>query len=339
MSRRRGTPPLVSVLLPYRDAEATIGDAIAGLLGDGPPLEVLAVDDGSADGGPAAVRALAAAAPEVVPMASPGRGIVAALEAARAAASAPFLARMDADDLSLPGRLAAQVDLLGTDPRLGAVGTRVEPFPPEAVGDGLARYVDWQNGIVTPGEHARQIFVESPLCHPSVVFRREALEAVGGFRDVAGPEDYDLFLRLDAAGWLLAKVPRVLLRWRRHPRQTTFTDPRYSLERHRETKAPFLAARLARLGRPFAVWGAGATGRRLARALERHGARPALFVDIDPRKIGRTARGVPIVDDGALRPGEVTVVVAVGAAGARDRVRDRLVELGFREGDDFLAAS
>lgn len=339
MSGNLGSPPLVSVLLPYRDAAGTVADAIRSLLGGGVPLEILAVDDNSTDDGPAIVRALAARFSEVVPIASPGRGIVAALEAARAAARAPDLARMDADDLSLPGRLEAQVALLGTDARLGAVGTRVEPFPPEAVGDGLARYVDWQNGIVTPEEHARQIFVESPLCHPSVLFRREALDAVGGFRDVAGPEDYDLFLRLDAAGWRLAKVPQVLLRWRRHPRQATFTDPRYSLERHRETKAPFLAARLARAGRPFAVWGAGATGRRLARALEPHGERPALFVDIDPRKIGRTARGVPIVGDAALRPGEITVVVAVGAAGARDQVRARLAELAFREGDDFLAAS
>jgi len=89
------------------------------------------------------------------------------------------------------------------------------------------------------------------------------------------------------------------------------------------------------------VWGAGATGRRLARALEGHGLAPRAFVDIDPGKIGGVARGRPIVAaeahlDDARRP---FTVVAVGAAGARAIVRGRLLGAGAEELRDFVCAS
>jgi hypothetical protein len=67
--------------------------------------------------------------------------------------------------------------------------------------------------------------------------------------------------------------------------------------------------------------------------------RASLFVDIDPRKIGRTARGAPIVRADALDPSRHLCVVAVGARGARALVRAHLAARGWREGRDFIAAS
>ena len=87
------------------------------------------------------------------------------------------------------------------------------------------------------------------------------------------------------------------------------------------------------------MWGAGPTGKRFARALEAHGVKARRFVEIDPRKIGRTARGVPIVSPEALRAGEDALVVAVGTRGARAIVRARLLEKGFVEGRDFVCAA
>src|SRR5262249_8470135 len=128
----------------------------------------------------------------------------------------------------------------------------------------------------------------------------------------AWAEDYDLWLRLDAAGWRLAKVPEVLLVWRHLGGRATFADPRYALARFVEAKAFYMAPKLIRSARPLAIWGAGPTGRRLARALEAHGVRASAFIDIDPRKIGRQRRGAPVVPVDAVRAGEQTVVVAVG---------------------------
>jgi hypothetical protein len=217
----------------------------------------------------------------------------------------------------------------------------VEAFadPGLDLGDGLVAYVDWLNTLVSPEEHARDVFVEAPLCHPSVMMRREALLAVGGYRETRWAEDYDLWLRLHAAGYRLAKVPDVLLRWRHRTGRATFTDPRYAPDALREARAFYLAPWLRARGREVVVWGAGQTGKRLARALERNGVRASRFVDIDPRKVGGVARGAPIVAPAALCRGEQTVVVAVGARGARAIVRGRLLSMGFAEGDDFICAA
>jgi glycosyltransferase involved in cell wall biosynthesis len=339
--------PDVSVLMPYRDAAPHVGEAIESVLAEvGVALELIAIDDGSRDEGPAVVDAIAARDPRVRHVrhgGASGEGIVASLRLGCAIAQGRFLSRMDSDDVSLDGRIRRALERLRAEPSLAAVGTRVEAFVADhagvAVGEGLVRYVDWQNALLTPLDHANALFVESPLCNPSVTMRRDAFERVGGYRETSGPEDYDLFLRFDEAGFGLAKLEAVLLRWRHREERVTFNDPHCRIGRFAELKAPFLAGRLRALGRPFAIWGAGKTGKRLARALELHDAWPTRFFDIDPRKLGRPARSARIEPPEGLRLGEETVVVAVGEPGARDVVRARLDALGLVEGADYLCAS
>ncbi len=316
---------MLSVLLPFRDAALTLDEAVRSVLAEREvPLEVIAVDDGSGDEGAGIVERLKD--PRVVLVRTAGLGIPGALNLALAHARGEHIARMDGDDISLPGRFAAQLDLLRSAP---VVGTQVEAFPEP--GPGLARYVGWMNALVTADDHAREIFVEAPLCHPSVAMRRDALEAVGAWRDTAGPEDYDLWLRFHAHGYAMVKVPEVLLRWRHHAARATLTDPRYALARFAHTKAPYLARFLA--GRSFVVWGAGRTGKDLSRALEAHDCRPRAFIDIDPRKV--VARGRPVLPPEQAEP---FIVIAVGARGARDEVRARLTRRGLIEGSDFVCA-
>lgn len=329
---------MISVLLPFRDASSTVGEALASVLVEAEVGEVVAVDDGSLDASAEVVASIASRDPRVRLVRGPARGIVGALNCAIERACGELLARMDADDVSLPGRIREAASLLTRDASLGAAGTRVEA---EGAGEGMAAYIAWQNALVTPDDHARELFVEAPLCHPSAVLRREALAEVGAYRETAWPEDWDLWLRLDARGWRMAKSPEVLFRWRHVPGRLTFSHPRYALDRLIEARAEYLPARLSRVarGRALAVWGAGPTGRRLARALESKGLRASRFVDIDPRKIGRVARGAPIVGADALDHAREVVLVAVGARGARSLVRAHLEAQGAVEGEDFIAAS
>jgi glycosyltransferase involved in cell wall biosynthesis len=338
---------VISVLLPYRDAVTTLDVALRSVLDDlGENDEVVAVDDGSTDAGPAIVRALAERDRRVVGVDARAHGAHGAgVGVARALAvgldachrDAEWIARMDADDVSLPGRFAAQRALLHADSSLGAVATRIELFG--APGPGIQRYADWQNGLLTAADHAREIFIEAPVCHPSTMIRRAALHAMGGFRDGPFAEDYDLWLRLVAAGWGIAKVPEILFRWRIQSTSVTFRDPRLSDDALRRLRAEHLARRI---DRPFGMWGAGPAGRRLARELERRLVRTTFFIDIDPRKIGRTARSVPILDveRGVARAkstGEL-IVVAVAAYGARELVREHLCAAGMVEPRDFVCA-
>jgi glycosyltransferase involved in cell wall biosynthesis len=333
--------PDVSVLLPFRDAEGTLEEALDSVLGQrAVDLELIAVDDGSRDASSAIAARLAARHTALRIVRTEGLGIARALQLATQHAHSELIARMDGDDIALEDRLARQLDVLAAEPELAVLGTQVTCFPEAEIGEGLARYVAWQNELTSAEEHARQLFIESPLCHPSIVLRRAALDAVGGYRDGDFPEDYDLFLRLDAAGYALAKLPEVLLRWRHHQTRATVTDTRYDRARFLATKAPHLARRLLELGRPIDVWGAGTTGKRIVRALEPYGVRVQRFIDIDPDKIGRTARGAPIISSKDVGPpSDRTVVVAVAARGARDLVRDQLDALGYREGSDYLCAS
>ncbi len=323
----------VSVVLPYRDAAGTLVAAIESVAVDEVD-EIIAVDDGSRDGGFSLAQSVQDA--RIIHVRTSGIGVAGALRAGVERARGDFIARMDADDVSLPGRIAAEVALLRGDASLAAASCLVEPTGD--VTDGMRRYVDWQNAILSPADHARAIFVESPLCHPATTIRRSALEAAGGFRDAPWAEDYDLWLRLDARGFGFAKVDRVLFEWHQRSTSVTRSDDRCSVERLREARAHFLAPRLRTLNRPLTIWGAGPTGKRLARELEKHGVRTARFIDIDPRKIGRIRRGVDVIAPSALDPSH-TIIVAVGTLGARDLVRADLVARGLHEGTDFLCAA
>ncbi|RLB46346.1 MAG: glycosyl transferase [Deltaproteobacteria bacterium] len=328
--------PEISVLLPYRDAAATIDEALASVLQDGSPqIEVLAVDDGSEDDGPRRVHERATKDARIRCLESHGAGIVGALNRAVSAARAPVFARMDADDVSLPGRFEAQLALLEAHPEVAIVAARVRNLADAPIGRGLERYVAWQNDLLTARDHDRDIFVESPLCHPSVMMRRDAFEAVGGYRESPWAEDYDLWLRLWHAGHRFMKVPEVYLEWRNRAGRLTHTDPRLSEEAFRRAKAHYLAPWVTAGGRPLTIWGAGPTGKRMARALEAHGVFAARFVDVDPKKIGGTARGVPIAAIESLSATAETVLAAVGNARARGLIRADLDARGFVEGMDY----
>ncbi|MBK8939427.1 MAG: glycosyltransferase [Polyangiaceae bacterium] len=327
----------VSVILPYRDVAATIEEAARSVLDDPATTELHAIDDGSSDDGPEIVARLARSDPRVVRHAAGGVGVTRALALGVEASRYPYLARMDGDDLSLPGRVSEASRLLDLDPTLAVAGVRVLASP--APGEGLERYVEWQNGLVTSADHAREVFVEAPLCHPSVVMRRSALDAVGGYRTVDWPQDYDLWLRFWAAGYGMAKVPKTLFQWRHRPGRVTFTSDANHWQRLLAARATYLAIDLLRRDRPFVIWGAGKAGKRLARALEAHRLFPEHFIDIDPRKIGGRARDRPIfAPERGVVPGAF-VVVAVGARGAREILRRRLGDLGLVEVADYLFAA
>ncbi len=333
-------PPAVSIVLPFRDEAAHLPECLGSIrrqtLQD---WELVAVDDGSSDASPDIVRALAASDPRIRLM-QPGRvGLVAALNLGVREARAPLVARMDADDVMHPGRLRLQRDWLDAHPDVALVASQVELFPEERVRGGYREYVRWQNAVVTPEEVAANLYVESPFAHPSVMLRKEALEAVGGYAEGPFPEDYELWLRMHHAGMRMGKVPRVLLSWREREDRASRTDPRYARAAFDALRADWLA-RDPRLnaGRKVVVWGAGRRTRLRARLLMERGVRPAAWLDSDPDKIGPVVWRLPVHPPVWLEraPGPF-VLVYVASHGARDLIAARLAEMGYRIGEDWLA--
>lgn len=331
--------PAVSILLPFRNAAPTIGACLASIRHQRfADYELIAVDDGSADESGAIVAAAAAADPRVR-LLSPGRlGLVGALNYGLAAARAPLVARMDADDLMHPDRLGLQRAALDEQPELALIACRVALFPRRAVRAGYREYLRWQNSCLSPADVATNIYVESPFAHPSVMFRRDLVMGLGGYADGPFPEDYELWLRMHHAGLAMAKLPRVLLAWREGEGRASRNDPRYSREAFDVLRARYLAAdpRLAQ-GRPLVYWGAGRRTRLRARHLIERGFAPSAWIDIDPKKIGHVVGGAPVhapewLAD-APRP---FVLVYVTNHGAYDFIAPILRGYGYRPGEDFL---
>lgn len=338
--------PELSVILPvYRNA-TTIRAAVDSVLRQTfADFELIVVANGSDADTRAELRRCTDARLRVLSLdrADVAAAFNAGLEVARGA----FVARMDADDLCLRRRFALQLAHLKARPRLGLVSSRVKFVSELDFAAGFARYVQWQNGLLRYTDIALQRFVESPLVNPTMMGRREVFTAAGGYRSGDFPEDYDLWLRLLDAGVIVEKLPQRLLVWRDHGRRLTRTDARYSERAFHELKAPFLAGFLRRReagARPLYIWGAGKISRRYSPLLAAEGMNFAGFIDIDPRKIGRSVRevkvfGANILQDEIKNGRRPFVVSYVPGAAARGLIVAKLKEFGMREGKDFVAAA
>ena len=222
--------PLVSVVIPVHNAEAYVHDAVASVLSqDFNDFECVIVDDGSSDRSPAVLASLAAQDPRVRVVTIPQSGIVAALNLGVEQSRGALVARMDADDICLPGRLSRQVRHMAEFPRCVAVGSAVTLVDPL---DTTLWDID-----VHPGHDAieKELLAGNgwALFHPTCMMRRAVFHAAGGYRpEYEWVEDLDLFLRMARLGEL-ANLMEPMLRYRQHLASVNRTRLEAQIERTR----------------------------------------------------------------------------------------------------------
>ena len=326
--------PRVSIVLPVFNAEETIAEALESCLQQSmKSFEVVVVLDGCTDRSGEIVGSYGD--PRIRVIEKEHQGVRQASEEAMAASRAPIIARMDADDISHPDRLAWQYDFLASSPDFSAVSGWVHLLDPQ--GEGMQRYVDWVNGLLTAEDVARERFVECPVIQPSLMVRRCAFEAVDGYRKVEWAEDHDLFLRMMRSGMRIGKVEETVLSWRDSQGRLTRNHPAYAEEQVWRMKAHHLSLDPGVSKRGVAICGAGPIGKRLARMLKQEGVQVRGFFEVNPRRVGEKIAGIPVAgpeEFGKCWRSSV-LLSAVGVEGGRDRVRELAGGEGYAEGVDF----
>ncbi|MDM7953669.1 MAG: glycosyltransferase [Cyanobium sp. CZS 25K] len=196
-----GTAPLVSVVMGVRNGAASLAASLDSLTSQaGVTLEIVVINDGSSDDTRAMLAARAAAEPRLKVLERQGRGLTLSLIEGCQVARGHFIARQDAGDISLPGRLQRQLRCLQEHPEASLCSTHVRLVVPE----GATVRVN----APEPAELADGL--TGPAIHGSVMMRRSAYERAGGYRPMFYfAQDIDLWSRMVEFGSHLV-VPEVL---------------------------------------------------------------------------------------------------------------------------------
>ncbi len=331
--------PLVSVLLPAFDAENTLATALQSVRRQSfRRWECVVVDDGSTDGTAEIAGRFAQKDSRFRVASIEHSGIVGALARGIERCRGKYVARMDADDLMATRRLARQVEFLEKHVQHAAVGAHVKIFGRE-VTSGLRQYESWLNGLESAEDVRRDLFVECPIAHPTLIIRRRDLDR-HGYESRPWPEDYDLLMRLVLGGARVGVVPEPLLYWRDTPSRLWRSRDEYSRSSIVACKAEYLARSLLAEGDRYVLWGYGDTGRTLARALGEHGKTPSHIVELHPGRLGQTIAGASVIHPRELGGlGIRPLVASVAGAEPRAQIRQALDALGYKEVRDFVCAA
>lgn len=212
--------PTVTVVMAVHNGERFLRDAVSSILDQSlKEYEFLIIDDGSTDGSPRILQEFGMADPRIRVVSRKKCGLTRSLNEGIGMARGRYIARMDADDISLPDRLLEQTRYLDSNRDVIGVGCWVELFDDDGDVIGV-----WRRPI-SSGEIEEALLrgEGGVLVHPTWMFRTDVIATAGGYdEDFHVGQDYELLLRLSECG-ALANLPEVLLRYRMHPVSVSYS--------------------------------------------------------------------------------------------------------------------
>ena len=337
--------PQVSVLLPFFNAAPTLNIAVESIVhqtfGD---WELLLIDNGSTDDGPLLAEKWTELDGRIRLTSCSERGIAHALNHGLNFIESPYIARMDADDWSHSSRLEKQIDYLDQHPEIGVVSCQTTFQSTSPKSEGYEHFLHWQNSIITPEEHTIHRFKESPVAHPTVMFRRALIDQLGSYSTEPIPEDYELWMRWMEAGVQFAKIPEELLTWYDDVSRLSRTHPNYSEEAFFKVKGQYLARWMERHVGPdgyreakkVVASGTSKECRQRAHWLMEQGVQIDYLTDI-VQKSPKGFEFLPYQEIGS--PEEYFVLNLIGKRGVNEEVENYFNRTGFLLGESFLSLS
>ncbi len=231
--------PRLSVILPVFNSVSTLKKSIQSILEQSyDKFELIVGDDGSSDHPEMVIHAITD--DRLIFVSLPHNGLAATLNKLITIASGKYIARMDADDVCLLGRFKYQVSYLDTNPDVDVVAGKVI-LTGDSRAEGIKHYIEWQNKLLSPEEIYKNRFVDSPIVHPSVMFRKSVFLKYGGYTEESLPEDFELWLRWMDLGVSIAKVNKPVLYWHDSPTRLTRSHRNYDRDKFFKLKAIFFS--------------------------------------------------------------------------------------------------
>ncbi len=329
------------MLLPFRNAEQYFNEALVSITEQTfTDFEAVLINDGSEDSSLRIAEEWCLKDSRFILVNNVGSGLVDALNTGLERCSGTWIARMDADDISLPDRIEKQYRLAASKGPMTVVTCQVRSFPDNIVTRGYRLYEHWLNNLIEPEEIEKNLFIESPVPHPTAFYHRRSILSEGGYTERKLPEDYELWLRLWSRGYRFARVPEVLLKWRDREDRLSRTSSAYSLTNFYKLKAKYLEYVPCMSGKTIYIAGSGQTARRLGKFLQDNGFHIEAFIDPSEDRQGILLRGRPVMGPGELsRRSDIPVVIASRLPGARISIMEFLDRLGFIEWENYVACS
>ncbi len=215
--------PLISVLMPVYNGQQYLAEAIASILNQTyQHFELLIINDGSSDNSEQIIKGFEDLRIVYIKNET-NKGLIFTLNRGIELSKGAFIARMDADDISVANRFEKQIQEFKKDEKLVVCGSFIKTF-----GNGSERLIDYMPD--SNAEILSSIFFTCPFAHPSVMIKKESLLKLNEFyrEDYKHSEDYDLWSRLVFVG-SSKNIPEFLLNYRVHDKQvsTVFENHKY----------------------------------------------------------------------------------------------------------------
>lgn len=332
--------PLVSVILPFYNAHNTLNRAIKSIAAQTlANFECILVNNNSSDSSVEIATEWTQKDSRFALVHEKQQGVMFASNKGSETAKGKYIARMDADDVSLPERLALQSCFLENNVDYGAVSGLVEYVPHHNKTEGFQRYVNWVNSVQSYQEILNHMFVESPIVNPTAMWRSELAREHGMYQHGDFPEDYELWLRWLSKGVKIIKLTTPVLKWFDSDNRLTRTHPIYSDDAFYRIKTKYLINWL-QTNNPqhpqVAIWGASRISRSRTALLQNYGIEISCYIDI---KKSRQLEREVVYYENIPQAGEIFILVYMKNHEAKEKIQAFLASKNYLEGQHYLFVS
>ena len=293
--------PLISILMPAKNAELYISECIVSISNQTyTNWELIVVNDHSTDQTKQILQELISTDNRIKAIDNEGHGIIKALQLAYQHSNGSLITRMDADDLMSNDKLSLMAKLITAKGPGNLIVGLVEYFKDGGIGAGYFKYAEWLNTLTLKGDNYNQIYKECIIPSPCWMVFRTDLDQCDAFNSELYPEDYDLAFRFRKRGLNILPVNKVIHYWRDHDSRASRNDSNYADNRFIELKIHHFLYQDYNQEQQLILWGAGSKGKEIAKKLLSRNIRFE-WITNNTKKIGKDIYGVKIQSETLIK--------------------------------------